>query len=135
MKTKTKKKSQAPSSLTNFFKARRQERQSAYLKFVGEDVLEMLKNPKGVSLKQYRKALVNNYERILLREQLPTNALLAILGYYLQNSGLNSQPRTKWEQPATTYDEALLTEIYPLLVKRLKTILRKHPELNNLKGK
>ncbi len=88
-----------------------------YGDYIRDCIIEMAKDPEGISLKCYEEEPANSHEKELLLSNMRTDDLIEyIKTYILPNCQYDHQPPNRTMR---TYDDALVNKLIPLLFRRL----------------
>ena len=97
--------------------------------FIGPEVYDLCKRNQTVTYEEYKRLRLNSYERCIVMYFLDDHALEEVTRYYVQNS--SHDLAHAFESPnrtPSTYDQALVGDIIPTLLGRLRTKERRGNE-------
>ena len=100
-----------------------EEKKKLFLEYVSEHVRKRLVDPLPINEEEWSNFLCNSYEQKLLHKKLDNSAFLSMLKYYISQSRLEKLPN--WEL-ASSYDDAIIREHFPNLIKRFEDLINKY---------
>ncbi len=94
----------------------RKNRIKGFMSNVRSEIVKLSKRKKKITWEEYSEMRTNSYERRILIENFDNNALIELTNYCIGQVGF---PLGKYEI-AKHYNDAIIRELAPLLIKRLK---------------
>lgn len=92
-------------------------REKKIRKYCSSAILELVDRGETVTWEQYQKMCMNSYEQYLMHPLLDDEALMNLIEYCIANC------EHQRDIIPIHYDEAVIHELTPLLIKRMKELL------------
>ncbi len=104
--------------MSNIFAKYGKKAEREFLSHVSKDIQELVSSLNGrkIDHEEYQTLLMNSYERKYLLPHISRECLLKNLEYYLSQC----QANVSRHHVCSTYDEAILCDLIPQLLKLLK---------------